>query len=55
MVVIGILCTSVNSTGQPTRVSRQVELEIEVEEMLECLPCYLAHCALAHARKRCVE
>ena len=43
-----VLCATVNRTCEATGLSREVEFEIQIEQVFECLACNLADCALAN-------
>lgn len=49
------LGASIDSAREPARLAGEVELEVEIEEVLECLPCDFADRALANACEDGVE
>ena len=49
------LCTPIDRTCEPARLTREVELEVEVEQVFKRLASNLADRALADARERCVQ
>ena len=49
------LGSSIDGSGQPTRLFGQVEFEVKVQEVLECFPRDFANSVLTNARKNCIQ
>lgn len=49
-----LLCSSIYSSGQSSRIPAQVELDIQIQEMTEDVPCYSADGALRYVCEDCV-
>lgn len=50
-----ILCTAIDRPSQSSRLTRQVESQIQIKEVLECLSCNSSDSTLANISKDCVQ